>query len=166
MCYSYLCCNVLFLYKTFIKKVRRRPLFSLSAGFVGGRWKAIVRPIGRVRRWPLECHFLPYSESSTVAVGVPLWLYLEGSSVAVGRPIFAPPIEFVGNSWKAILPYPLYCRFLRIITYTPIQIAQSLSFSLSLNNLSNFSKLLYQYMYSMSVSIFSPLIMSCLPHLG
>ena len=145
MCYSYLWCNVLFLCKTFIKKVRRRPLFSLSAGFVGGRWKAIVCPIGRVRRLPLkghclpyregssvavECHFLPYSESSTVAVGVPLLLYPEGSSVAVGRPIFTPPIEFVGNSWKAILPYPLYCRFLRIITYTPIQIAQSLWFSL------------------------------------
>jgi hypothetical protein len=146
LCYSYLWCNVLFLYKTFIKKVRRRPLFALSAGFVGGRWKAIVWPIWRVRRWPLKGHCLPY------------W---EGSSVAVGRPIFTPPIEFVGNSWKAILPYPLYCRFL---TYTPIQIAQSLSFSLSLNNLSNFSKLLYQYMYS--VSIFSPLIMSCLPHLG
>ena len=107
-----------------------RPLFALSGGFVGGRWKATVCPIGRVRRWPLECHFLPYSESSTVAVGVPLLLYPEGSSVAVGRPIFTPPIEFVGNSWKAILPYPLYCRFLRIITYTPIQIAQSLWFSL------------------------------------
>lgn len=109
------------------------------------RRKAIFYPIRRVRRWPLECHFYFIRR-------VRRWP-LEGQ--------FLPHPE---SSLEGHLPYPLYCRFLRIITYAPIEIAQSLLFSSSLNNLSNFTKLLYQYMYN--VTTFSPLITSCLTHLG